>query len=219
MRRGISAPSRDRTAANLSVLGIAAACGAAPEDADLHIRDVGINELHFPFSPPPGIGIRDTVISVLRVSGVDLRNVEFENGVDVATLEMDQQTLLPPSMPMPQLIETRQKTIADRHEIERMLKPDIAAADSALIWSDGLTELIGRIERYRPFWLRTNVEDTDPQGRRIISHDDWPALYEALKQLDLVTIKSRQAAGVRADFIHFRQDVSLSENTELYSML
>jgi hypothetical protein len=220
VRRGISAPSRDRTATNLSALGIAAACGAAPDNADLRIRDVWLNELHFPFSPPPGISIQDTVISVLRVAGVDLRNVEFRNGVDVATLEIDRQTLLPPSLPMPQLVETQKGTIADQREIERILKPGTAAvADAGIVWSAGLTELLGRVERYRPFWLRTNIEDTDPQGRRIISHDDWPALYAALKELDYVTIRSRQAAGVRADFVHFRQDVRLSENADLHARL
>lgn len=220
VRSGISTPSRDRTATNLSVLGIAAACGAAPDDADLRVRGVWLNELHFPFSPPPGISIQDTVISVLRVAGVDFRNVEFGNGVDVATLEIDRQTLLSPSLPMPQLVETHEGTIADRREIERILNPDaVAVADTGIAWSAGLTELLGRIERYRPFWLRTNIEDTDPQGRRIISHDDWPALYEALKELDFVTIRSRQAAGVRADFIHFKQDVILSESAQLRARL
>lgn len=220
VRRKISTPSRDRTATNLSALGVAAACGAAPDDADLFIRDIWLNELHFPFSPPPGISIRDTVISILRGAGVDLRNVEFGNGVDVSTLEIDRQTLLPPSLPMPQLIETDERTIADRHEIERILKPGAdALANTDLVWSAGLTELLGRIERYRPFWLRTVIEDTDHQGRRIISHDDWPALYEALKELDFVTIRSRQAAGVRADFIHFKQDVRLLNNPQLHAML
>jgi hypothetical protein len=218
VRRGISAPARDRTVTNLSALGIAAACGAAPEDADLCIRDVGINELHFPFSPPPGIRIQDTVISILHVSGVDLRNVEFGNGVAVATLEMDRQTLFPPSMPIPQLVETREGTITERGKIESVLNLSATVAtDGQLVWSQGLSELLGRIERYRPFWLRTNIQDSDPQGKRIISHPEWPALYEALKELDLVTIRSRQASGVRADFVHFRQDVCLSENAELHA--
>lgn len=219
VRSGISSPSRDRTATNLSALGIAAACGAALENADLHIRGVGINELHFPFSPPPGINIRDTVISILHVSGVDLRNVEFESGVEVATLEMDRQTLLPPSLPTPLLLETHEGTVTDRSKIENIIRPNVSAPEAGLAWSPSLSELLGRIERYRPFWLRTNIEDTDPQGRRIISNDDWPALFEALQELDLVTVRSRQAAGVRADFVHFRQDVSLSDNAALHAKM
>ncbi|MEG8040479.1 hypothetical protein QP166_14430 [Sphingomonas sp. LR60] len=215
----IAAPSRDRTATNLSVLAVAAACGASPDDASLHIRDVGISEVHFPFSPPTGITFKDTVISILHASGVDLTAVTFDNGVNIATLEMDRQTLLPSSFPQPQLIETGDRTIADQREIKQMLNPDVAAEQSnELEWSNGMTELLGRVERYRPFWLRTNIEDTDPQGRRIISHGDWPALYEALKQLDLVTIRSRQAAGVRADFVHFKQDVKLSVYEELHAL-
>ncbi len=220
VRIGISSPSRDRTATNLSALGVAAACGAAPADADLRLRNVGINELHFPFSPPAGISIDDAVISILHVSGVDLRTVDFGDGVDVATLEMDRQTLFPASMPVPQLIETSDGTFTVPHDIERIVRPaGIEAAQIVLDWPEGIADLIGRIQRYRPFWLRTNVEDTDPQGRRIVSHADWPDLLDALKALDLVTIKSRQAAGVRADFLHFRQDVSLAENKELRALL
>ena len=220
VRAGIATSSRDRTDANLSVLGIAAACGSAPEDAHLHIRNVGISELHFPFSPPPGISIRNVVVSILRAASADLTNVKFEDGVDVATLEIDRRTLLPPSMPVPQTLVSHEGTTADRNEIVRVLKRDAEKGSSdGLIWRDGLAELLGRIERYRPFWLRTNIEDTDRQGRRIILHVDWPALYDALKALNLVTIRSRQAAGVRADFVHFRQDVLPAEHAELHQRL
>lgn len=220
VRVGIATPSRDRTDANLSALGIAAACGAAPENADLRIRNVGLGELHFPFSPPPGISIQDTVVSILHAESADLRNVKFEGGVDVATLVINRQSILPPSAPMPHMLVSHKGTTADRNEILSILSPAAEkASNDALPWSDDLAELIGRIERYRPFWLRTNIEDTDPQGRRIIAHGKWQELYEALKMLDLVTIKSRQAAGVRAEFVHFKQDVALSEHTGLYQAL
>ena len=221
VRAGISTTSRDSTDANLSVLGIAAACGAAPDNADLRIQNVGISELHFPFSPPPGISIGTTVVSIMHAASADLRSIKFGDGVDVATLVIDQRTLLPSSMPIPHILVSHQGTTADRREIECVLRNDVEKfSRGSLIWSDDLTELLGRIERYRPFWLRTDIHNTDPQGRRIISHDDWPALYEALKELNLVTIKSRpQASGVRADFIHFRRDVLLAEHAGLNQRL
>lgn len=220
VRAVIATPSRDRTDANLSVLGVAAACGTAPDDADLRIRNVGLNELHFPFSPPSGISLQDTVVSILRAESADLTNVIFGDGVDVSTLVINRQTLLSPSMPIPQILVSHKGTTRDRKEIVAQLRPGAENVSSgALIWPDDLADLLGRIGRYRPFWLRTNIEDTDRQGRRIISHSGWPVLYEALQNLDLVTIKSRQAAGVRADFVHFRQDVLLAEHVSLHQAL
>jgi len=220
VRAGIAMPSRDRTDANLSVLGIAAACGASPENADLHISNVGLGELHFPFSPPPGISIRDAVISILHAESADLRNVIFEGGVDIATLVINRQTMLPASAPMPHILVSHGGTTADRDIIRDTLSPGAETGkNDVLPWPNDLAELLGRIERYRPFWLRTNVEDTDRQGRRIISDDNWPKLFEALRNLDLVTVKARQAAGVRAEFLHFRQDIALSEHAGLYKTL
>lgn len=220
VRAGIGTPSRDRTDANLSTLGIAAACGAALDNADLRIKNVGLSELHFPFSPPPGISIQDTVVSILHAASADLRTVQFKGGVDVATLVVDRRTLLPSAMPIPHTLISHKGSTADRDEIVRHLHPDLKSESSGMLtWSVDLAELLGRIERYRPFWLRTNIEDTDRQGRRIIAHEDWPALFEAVKDLDLVTIKSRQAAGVRADFVHFRQDVRLAEHAGLHHAL
>ncbi|WP_099824089.1 NACHT domain-containing protein [Oceaniglobus indicus] len=219
VRAGIAQPSRDRTNTNLSVLGVAAACGTAVENADLQIRDVGINELYFPFSAPIGISIRDTAISILHAASADLRNVVFESGVHISTLEVDRRTQLPDQIPQPQMLVHATETTSDPVEIQSYLNPGSQRSDTQLDWSDDLLEILGRIERYRTFWLRTNLDDTDHQGRRIVTHRLWPEVFQALRQLDLVTVKTKQASGPNAEFIHFRQDVILTENENLYRIL
>jgi len=221
VRAGLAKPSRDRTNTNLAVLGVAAACAIAPNNADLRIQSVGINELHFPFAAPNGIAFRDTTISILHAVSADLRNVAFDNGVHIVTLEIDRRTRLPNSLPLPQTLVHPKGTTGIRTEIEKAIRSPVDESGIAgtLEWPEQLAELLGRIDRYRTFWLRTNIDDTDPQGRRIVSHPDWPAVYGALRDLDLVTVKSRQASGTRAEFIHFRQDISLTENEELHKML
>lgn len=217
IRTTIAKPSRDRTNINLAVLGVAAACGAALEDANLEIRDVGLNELHFPFAAPNGISLRDTAISILYASSTDIRNVVFENGVHISTLEIDQRTRLPAQIPLPQLLVRPKGTTSDPREIRVALRGgDTSQELGEPAWADDIAELLGRIERYRPFWLGTLIDDTDPQGRRIISHPDWPVMYAAMKELDLVTVKSRQASGTSPEFIHFRQDVLSNKKNDLH---
>lgn len=220
VRSGLARPSRDRTHTNLAVLGVATACGAAIENVDLSVRDIGINELHFPFAAPVGITFQDTTISILHAASADLRNVIFKEGVTISTLEIDQRSRLAETMPLPHTLVRSGRTIADPREISSILAlPDDARAEGGLAWSDDLAELLGRIERYRSFWLRTNIDDTDAQGRRIISHPEWQKVYTALQQLRLVTVKNRDASGVRSDFVHFRQDVFFLEHEGLHRAL
>lgn len=219
VRAGIAQTSRDRTNTNLAVLGVAAACGTAAETADLQIRNVGINELYFPFAAPNGISFRDTMISILHAASADLRNVVFGSGVHISTLELDRRTLLPVKIPQPQSLVHTGGTITDPVKIRNFLTPNGQSSATELNWPDDIFELLGRIERYRTFWLRTNVDDTDPQGRRIVTHTAWPAVFDALRKLDLVTVKVKQASGPNAEFIHFRQDFNLTEHEDLFRTL
>jgi len=220
VRKQLVLPSRDRTNINLAVLGVAAACAAVYDDANLEIGDVGLGELYFPFAAPDGITFRGTTISILRAASADLRKVRFEGGVVIVTLEIDRRTLLPSHIPLPQILVRKEGTTADQDDIRRALSPTEVDNDlDRLVWSESLSELLGRIDRYRTFWLRTNVNDTDPPGRKIIAHSDWERVYSALKELDLVTVKTRQASGTGAAFVHFRQDMSLMEHQELHRKL
>jgi len=220
VRKQLVSPSRDRTNINLAVLGVAAACAVVHDDANLEIGDIGLGELYFPFAAPDGITFRGTTISILHAASTDLGKVQFEGGVVIVTLEIDGRTRLPSPIPLPQILVRPEGTTANQDVIRRALSPTEGVNDPAgLIWSQSLAELLGRLDRYRPFWLRTNVDDTDPPGRRIIMHPDWERVFSALKELDLVTIKSRQASGTWSEFVHFRQDISLTEHRELHRKL
>ena len=220
VREGLDRPSRDRTHTNLAVLGVAAMCATAPEGSKLQVQNVGINELHFPFAAPDGIVFRGTPISILHAASTDLRNVVFEDGVHISTLEIDHRSRLPETMPLPQMLVHPRGTTGDQQEIATILAPaDHDGGEAGPSWSEDTAELLGRIERYRSFWLRTNVGDADRQGRRIISHPEWPRVYQALQQLELVTVKTKDAAGTRSDFVHFRRDAQLLDNEALHQAL
>ncbi|NIZ11111.1 NACHT domain-containing protein [Pseudooceanicola sp. HF7] len=220
VRKQLASPSRDRTSINLAVLGVAAACAVVLKDADLQIRDIGIGELHFPFAAPDGISFRGTTISILYAAGADLQNVHFNDGVVIVTLEIDARTLLPSPIPLPQILVGPEGTTADGSVIRGTLSPEGVVNDpTKFVWSESLAELLGRIDRYRAFWLRTNIDDTDPPGRRIIAHPDWDRVFAALKEFDLVTVRNRQASGAWAAFVHFRKDISLVEHPDLYRKL
>lgn len=223
VRDGLGRPSRDRTHTNLAVLGIAAMCATAPEDAKLRVQDVGIGELHFPFTAPAGIVFRGTPISILHAASADIRNVTFEDGVYIATLEIDRRSRLAKGIPLPQTLVHPGGTTGDRREIAAILAPaGSSGGEVGLAWPKDLAELLGRIDRYRSFWLRTAGDAGqawDRPGLRIISDPQWPRVYKALKNLDLVTVRTRDAAGTRSDFVHFRQDVRVLESSDLYQAL
>lgn len=220
VRKQLVLPSRDRTNINLAVLGVAAACAVVNEGADLQIGDMGIGELHFPFEAPSGITFRGTTISILRATHKDLREVQFKDGVVIVTLEIDGRTRLPSPIPLPQILVSPAGTTADQNVIRETLFPArVVPHPAKLVWSKSLAELFGRIDRYRTFWLRTNIDDTDPPGRRIVTHPDWDRVFLALKELDLVTVRNRQASGAWGVFIHFRQDILLVEDPELHRKL
>lgn len=195
-------------------------CATVPEDMELQVRDVGINELHFPFAAPSGIIFRGTSISILHAAGADLRNVAFEDGVHISTLEIDRKSQLPAIMPHPHTLVHPGGTTSSTEEIAAILAPAGSGGDETeLGWSEDVAELLGRIERYRSFWLRTNIDDTDPQGRRIISHSKWAKIYQSLQHLELVTVKNKDASGTKSDFVHFRQNAELLNNKALFQKI
>lgn len=221
VRVSLSKPSRDRTNTNLAVLGIAATCAAEEEDANLHIQGIGINELHFPLSVPKGISIKDTTISILHAAGADLRNIVFMEGVFISTLEIDDKTILPSSMPLPQILVNCRETETDQRKIKSILSPNGESREVGnLEWTDSLAEILGRIDRYKTFWLRTSNTYKDRQTQLILSHPEWQSVYNALRDLDLVTVKSSHAAsGARSDFIHFRNSTLLIKHSDLHRAL
>ncbi|MCZ8259896.1 MAG: NACHT domain-containing protein [Beijerinckiaceae bacterium] len=220
VRSSLTHPQRDRTSSNLAILGVSAVCALAPDDADLKIQGVTINEMHFPFAAPYGIAISDTTISVLHAAESDIRAVVFDETVSIVTLETDRGTRLPESMPVPMIIVNSGRTISNQREILEFLSPVVGRlAQEEIEWPEDVRELLSRIENYRAFWLRTSIDEADRQGRRIIAHPKWADVYDALKRLDFVTVKYKAASGIRTEFIHFRQNVNILESRELFQHL
>lgn len=224
VRNGLKRPARDRTNTNLSVLGVAAMCAAAHDDEKLTIEDLGIGELHFPFSAPVGITFRNVAISILHAAGADIREVKFKDGVSISTLEMNADTVLADPMPVPHILVLSGNTITNPVEIEQRLRAPTQSGNSEtfLVWPDDIAELLGRIDRYRSFWLRvegSKEHEGDKSAQKIIGHPKWPEVFDALQRLDLVTIRRLKTSGSRSDFVHFRQDVRLIELAELQRLL
>lgn len=224
VRNGLNRSARDRTHTNLAVLGVAAMCAVAPEDKELRIHDIDIGELHFPFTAPPGIVFSGTTISILHAAGSDIREVIFKDGTSIVTLEIDWRSLLPKEIPMPQILVRPEGTITDRKDISSILNPsdEKEISETELIWPNDTEELLGRIDRYRSFWLRTDEEIGHGRDRavyKIISHPQWRTVYDALKKLGFVTVKTIDAAGSRSEFVHFRQDIRMKGNKDLYKII
>lgn len=223
-RNGLNRPSRDRTNTNLAVLGVAAMCAAALDDQSLSVEDLGISELHFPFAAPPGITFRNVAISILHAAGTDISEVRFKDGVSISTLEVDRNSVLADPMPMPHILVQSGRTFANPIEIEQLLSSPMLSINSevSLVWPNDIVELFGRIERYRPFWLRVEGDtghERDQPGQKIIDHPRWLDVFEALEKLELITIRKLKASGSRSDFVHFRQDARLFEQPELHKLL
>lgn len=224
VRTGLNRPARDRTATNLAVLGVAAMCAVASERKELRVHDIGIGELHFPFTAPPGIVFSGTTISILYAAGADIREVVFKDGTGIVTLEIDRLSLLAEGMPLPQILVRPEGTTADHAEIASVLTPSdvVGRSETSFTWPEDVAELLGRIDRYRSFWLRTDEEIGQERDRavyKIISHPQWLTVYEALKELDFVTVKTLGASGARSEFVHFRQDIRMTESQDLYRKL
>lgn len=224
VRNGLDRPSRDRTHTNLAALGVVAMCAAAFDNQSLNVEDLGISDLHFPFAAPPGITFRNVAISILHAAGADIREVNFKDGVSISTLEMDRNSVLADPMPRPNILVWSGTTITNPVEIEKQLSSPTSGIGSQAspVWPDDLVELLGRIDRYRPFWLRVEGDtghERDQPAQKIVDHPRWPEVFEALKQLELVTIRGLKASGSRSDFVHFRRDGRLVEHLELHKRL
>lgn len=151
-------------------------CAVASEKKELRVHDIGIGELHFPFAAPPGIVFSGTTISILYAAGADIREVVFKDGTSIVTLEIDRRSLLAEGMPLPQILVRPEGTTADHREIASVLTPsDVAGrSEAGFTWPEDVAELLGRIDRYRSLWLRTDEEIGQGRDRavyRIISHD------------------------------------------------
>lgn len=205
---GAQLGSTDRGSGNLAALALAAACEYPPA-AILEMRYVYIETLYLR-GEVPSIELKAVNIGTLHAESADLSKVCFLNDCKISALHVDKFTKCSKNIPLPVWLELPGKTLYN---------PKLIAAHLQGVNEPGVTntdipfdrELLYRIQRYRPFWLRIDDDNLAHSGRKILDHPDWEKAFEWLEANDLVRVDERpEVSGSRATFVHFRQN-KLSE--------
>jgi hypothetical protein len=119
-------------------------------------------------------------------------------------MHLNRRTRLPHGLPAPAVLELPNATVFGTERIAQLFAGRSRNPSVSLPFDE---ELIERVIRYRPFWLRDDLDSVEPSGERIIRHPEWPAFRDWLKDKQLVRIDDkRQVGGVRAPFYHFLSD-------------
>ncbi|WP_147279004.1 NACHT domain-containing protein [Paracoccus versutus] len=199
-------PKLDRSSGNTAALLLACSC-EYPTDKVLSLRSISIDEV-FLRGQVPVIELSDVTISTLHAEQADLTAVRFEGGNHIMALCIDGLTRLPESMPIPTWLEDGISTLKEKPAIEaRLLGADEETGPPEVRGHSFPYdhELLDRIRRYRPFWLRIDPQNIEPAGRHIIEHPEWNAAREWFEERDLLRVEKRYpASGRSADFVHFR---------------
>lgn len=197
--------SYDRSRGNAAAL-LLGCLADFPTDRPVSIAHVAVDEL-FLRGKLPEVRLNDVSINVLRAERADLSAVQFGTGCNLVTLNADRLTRVPESIPVPLWLELGGQTFHQPEQIKEALlgsKTREYEVDDRLQFD---RELLERILRYRPFWLRDDRNNVEPAGLKIIEHPEWTELAEYLIQHDLVRMDDNvQAAGPSSRFFHFRLD-------------
>lgn len=203
----------DRSAGNLSSLLVSSFC-SFPFPGGYKVSNVSIDELYLS-GQLEGVTFKNTSISSLYAHSTDFSEVVFESDCHIVSLHVDEGGLLPPYIPMPVWIETPVSTLVEKGEIEKFLR---RFAEPPTKWAVRLPanpKLITQVIRYRSFWLKLESDNDEPAVEKITKHRDWPALYDWLREKDLIRIEKRSGfAGKSGTFIHFRRDKILKAVTK-----
>ena len=156
--------------------------------------------------------LRNVVIGQLDARGADLRKCAFDEACHVVSLIADDGTLLPEKFPRPSRIQLPEKVLAIPTEIEKWLyrhsstgqrENTAAGVIPADVRGNDLLELVGRVSRYKSFWLK---QGDDKSARRILDDPNWEKLREIVDKHDLLTTKENiGASGRPSTFYHLRR--------------
>lgn len=194
----------DRSRGNLASLAALAACEYYTSNV-LRFNHISIDELFLHGEAPPMV-FNNCSVSTLHAQRCDASSLEFIGDNYIVSLIADELTRFPPSIPEPAWLQFEHRTVRNVDEIRsRLGKADNLAP--ALVSEGGKPDLLQKILRYRPFWLREDLENVEPGGRKILEHPLWADMKVELATLGLARIDRRYpASGRPADFIHFRQN-------------
>ena len=210
----------DRSRQNLAAFAvIVASIAEALQGKELVVEGLDLNELMIP-ADAPSIVFSNVTINTLYARSVDLTSVTW-NGASVITLFADDLTVIGDDMPLPTVVELPNNTLRNRNDIEEWLYgSEVVFEGEASVVPEQELELLKRLDRYRPFWLREDPSTDDRTARRIVNDPNWSKVKRKLLDLSLIRERTVAASGPRANFIHiYRSGGMLSENRQVLSAL
>ena len=207
----------DRSRQNLAALAVVVACVAdISVEESLHFDNIDLGEILIPTDAAP-IAFSNVIIRTLYVRSVDLQSIVWNNA-KIITLFADNYTIVG-DIPPPDVVELPEKTLRIFKDIHNWLHPEHLHAEEPAIPA-GYLDLLRKIDRYRPFWLREDPDTADRSAQRIIRDPHWEVVRQVLLDHSLIVERDVQAAGPHANFIHFRHSGGqLVKNQEVISAL
>ena len=210
----------DRSKRNLAALAIVVSCMVDVQfEEPLHFDNVDLGEILIPADAAP-VTFSKVVVGTLYARNVDLTSIVWDNS-EIVTIFADEFTVFEDGVPLPAVMELPGRTLRNPEEIKDWLRPAAPSADAkGSIASAKNVDLLKRIDRYRHFWLREDLNTADRSARKIISDRNWERVRRVLMEKQLIVERTVSALGPHAKFIHFRNSVNkFAEDRELISAL
>lgn len=209
---------QDRSRRNLASL-VLAVTHVFEDELALALREVAVDEV-LVTGTAGVITLNSVTMAQLDARSADLRAVTFGNDCYVISLIADEGTMLPDDFPCPQRIQSPQEVLTSPSDIQSWISKHSTAGRRELVANSvipsdvrehELFDLLGRIARYRPFWIRLS---DDKMARRILNDPYWDTLRDILAENELLTIRENLGASGRpSNFYHVRRkDELLSED-------
>jgi len=203
---------QDRAKQNIGSLVMSACCVYTPSDVPI-LRDLSIDEA-FLAETVPLIKFESVVINQLTATGADIRAVQFDKHCAVVSLIADEGTIPNESFPTPTVMLLPTRTTYEPEDIRNWLYRKYSNSRAqhverldAIIKHFGLFDLLARVARYKPFWIKDGEEKS---ARRILDDENWPVLKDLMTKHNLLVERTDiQASGRPASFYHVKNRSAL----------
>lgn len=203
---------QDRARQNFGSLVISACCVYTPENVPV-FKDLSIDEV-FLVETVSNIKFERVMINQITSSGVDMREMYFDEDCSIVSLIGNDGTIFNDTFPKPTVISIPEITTYDPADISRWmsrhhhlspLQPNHHLDE--MLRTCNLLNLLSRVVRYKPFWIK----DNDEKGaRRILDDENWPLLKDLMVKHDILIERTNiGASGRPAPFYHVKNRASL----------
>lgn len=203
---------QDRGRGNIGALALAA-CSVAIPNHPLVLSDMSLDEAYVTETISP-VKLINVSIGQIDARSADLRGLEFGKSCNVFSLIGDIGTIPGKTFPLPIVIEFNGESINDPDQKSKWMMNQYSIAHppssfqiDKIISKLVLYELLLRIIRYRPFWLKDGDERP---ARRILDDPNWETLKNILLKHELIVERfDVPASGRPAPFYHLKDKESL----------